>query len=78
MQYNLLLPRQTTGQNHAKLLEMFICISIIVPWDPQANKSDFEKIDLWGISHANGNTKTSSEETSVAKELMLVILKLWH
>ena len=27
-----------------------------------ANESNFEKIDLWGISHANGNTKTSSEE----------------
>ena len=29
-----------------------------------------------GISHANGTTKTSEEETPVAKELVLVILKL--
>ena len=57
---------------------MFINISKIVPWDPQTNELDFEKIDLWRISHANGNTKISSKETSAAKELVLVISKLWH
>ena len=78
MQYNLPLSRQMTGQKHAKLLEVFIYIYKIAPWDPQANESNFEKIDLWGILHAKGNTKSSSEETPVAKELVLVILKLWH
>ena len=77
MQHNSSLYKQT-GQNQAKLFKMFTYISKIVPWDPQANESNFEKIDLsMGISHANGNTKTS-EESLVAKELVLVILKLWH
>ena len=76
MQNNSPLPRQTTGKNHAKLLGMFIYISKIVPLDPQANESNFEKIDLWGISPANGNIETSSEETPVTKGLMLLILKL--
>ena len=66
-----------TGQNEAKLFKMFIYISKIAPY-PQANKSNFEKIYLWRISHANGNTKISSAETSVAKELALVILWLLH
>ena len=34
---------------------MFIYISKIIPLDPQANESNFEKIDLWQISHADGN-----------------------
>ena len=68
MQYNLPYPKQT-GQNRAKLLKMFIYISKVVPWDPQPNESHFEKIDLWGISHADRNIKTSFEETQVAKEL---------
>ena len=38
----------------------------------QANDSNFEKIDLWQISHAKRNKKISSVETSVAKELPLV------
>ena len=42
----------------------------------QANESNFKKIDIWCILHANGNTKISSVETSVAKELALVILRL--
>ena len=76
MQYNLSLPKQTTGQNQVKLLEMFIYTSKIVPWDPQENESKLEKINLWQISHANGKTKNYSVETSVAKELVLVILRL--
>ena len=32
-----------------------------------------EKINLWQISYANVNTKISSVETLVAKELVLVI-----
>ena len=76
MQYNLPLPRETTGQNHTKLLEMFIVYqSLSHEIHKQMNQS-FEKINLWGISHANRNTKTSSEETQVVKEFVLVILKL--
>ena len=78
MQHNLSLHKQMTGHNQAKLFQMFIYISKIVPWDPHANESNFEKIDLWHISHANGNTKISSKEILVAKELVLVILGLWH
>ena len=55
---------------------MFIYASKIVPWDPQGIESKLEKTDLWQISHANGNTKNSSVETSVAKEFALVILRL--
>ena len=57
---------------------MFIYISKIVPWNLQANESNFEQIDLWWISDANGNTKISSVETLVAKEPVLVILGFWH
>ena len=78
MQHKLSLHKQTTGQNWAKLFKMFIYTSKIVPWDSQANESNFEKIDLWRISHANGNTKISSVETLVAKEPVLVILRFWH
>ena len=67
-----MLPRQMTGQNCVKILEMLINISKIVSWDPHANESNFEKIE---ISHVNGDA--NSEETSLAKELALVILKLW-
>ena len=70
--------KQTTGQNRTKPFEMFIYTWKIVPWDSQANESNFEKIDLWRISHANGNTKISSVETLVAKEPVLVILGFWH
>ena len=55
---------------------MFIYISEIVPQDSQANESNFEQIDLWGISHANRTTKTLSVETSIAKELVLEIQRL--
>ena len=50
---------------------MFIHISKIVPGDLQANELNFEKMNLWQISNAKGNT---SAETSVAKELALLIL----
>ena len=76
MQYNLSLYKQTTGQNRAKLFEMFIYISKIVPRDSQANELNFEKIDLWRISHANRTAKTPFVETSIAKELALVIIRL--
>ena len=78
MQHNLSLYKKTTGQNWAKLLEIFIYISYTIPWNSQANESNFEKIDLWWISHANGNTKISYVETLVAKEPELVILGFWH
>ena len=74
MQHNLSLYKQTTGQK--KLFENFIYISKIVPRDLHANESNFEKIDLWRILHANRSAKTPSTETSVAKELVSVILRL--
>ena len=55
---------------------MFIYISKIVPQGPQTNELNFEKVDLWLISHANGNTKISSVETLVTKKLALVIPRL--
>ena len=67
MKHNLLLPKQTASQNQAKLFEMFIYTSKIVPGDAQTNESNFEKINLWRASHVNGNTKISSEETSTAR-----------
>ena len=78
MQYNSPIPKQMTGQSRVKLLKMFIYISKIVPWDPQGNELNVVKIDLWWISHANWSIKISSVETSVAKELVLVILWLWQ
>ena len=72
MQYNSPLPKQMTGLNLGKFLEMFIYISKIVPQDPQGNESKLEKIDQWQISHANRNTKNSSVETLVVKELVIV------
>ena len=50
-------------KNQAKLSKMFIYTSKIVPCNPQTNESNFKQIDLWQISHANGNTKISSVET---------------
>ena len=76
MQHNSSLHKQMTGQNPAKLFKMFIYLSKIVPRDAQANESNFEKFDLWWILHENRNTKISSVETLVAKELVLVILGL--
>ena len=67
MQYNLALPRQMTGQNQAKCLEMFIYILKIVVCAAQANESNFEKISLWWISHVNEITMIYSVETLVAK-----------
>ena len=51
-------------------------ISKIVPRDSQTNESNFEKIDLWGISQASRTAKTPSIETSIPKELALIILRL--
>ena len=48
-------------------------ISKIVPWDPQSQWIKPSEIDLRWILHVNRNTKTSSAETLVAKELALVI-----
>ena len=76
MQHNSSLYKQITGQNRTKLFEMVIYISKIVPRDSQANESNVEKINLWQISHANKTAKTPSVETSIAKELALVILRL--
>ena len=76
MQYNSSLYKQTTGQNRAKLFEMFIYISKIVPRDSQVNESNFEKIDLWRISHTNRTAKAPFVETSIAEELALVIMRL--
>ena len=63
-----------TGQNQAKLFQMIIYKQKIILWDPQANESNFEKIYLWQTSHAKGNTKISSVENSLVKELVLAIL----
>ena len=76
MKCNSPLPKQTTGQNQAKLLKMFIYITKIVPLDPQGSQSNVEKIDLWRISHANWNAKISSLGTLVAKEPVLLLLRL--
>ena len=57
-----------TGLNQAKLLDMF---RYYIEDCPMINESNCEKFVLWRISHANGNTKISSVETSVAKELAL-------
>ena len=64
-----------TGQNRTKPFEINN-ISKIVPRDSQANESNFEKINLWRNSQANRTAKTPSVETSIAKELALVILRL--
>ena len=55
---------------------MFIYISKIVPRDSQANDLNFEKINLQQISQANTTAKTPSVETSIAKKLALVSLRL--
>ena len=70
------VPGLKTGQSQAIVFKMLIYISKIVPWDAQVNESNFEEINLWRISHTNGNTKISFVDTSVAKELVLVILEL--
>ena len=62
MQHNSSLYKQTTGQNQPKLFKMFIIDC------PMKFTSKWIKINLWRISHANGNIKTSSVETLVAKE----------
>ena len=73
MQNNSRLPKQTTGQNQAKLLLMFICISKM-SHEINKQKNQALKTQSVGISHANWSIKTSSEETQVAKELVLEIL----
>ena len=75
MQYNLPLPRQTTGQNYAKLLLCFFIYPRLSHEIHLQMNQTLQRSVFWGISHANGNTKTLSEETSVAKDLVLVILK---
>ena len=57
---------------------MFIYISKIVPRDPQENESNFEKIDLWWISHVNGNIKIfcrnfSSQRTCAGNSTALTL-----
>ena len=75
MQHNTSL-KETTGQNLTKPCELFIYISKIIRRDSQANESNFEKIDLWRVSQANSTARTPSVETSIAKECVLVILRL--
>ena len=71
--------RVTNGMSElSKTFEMLMYISKIFSWDPQANESKFEKIDLWQIWHANRNINISSVETLVAKKHAVVILWLWH
>ena len=53
-------------------------ISKIVPWNAQANDTNFEKIVLWQLSQVNWSSKAFSEETSIAKELVLLILQFYH
>ena len=40
------------------------------PMDPQANELNFQKINLCWIPHAKRNTKISSVDTLLAKELV--------
>jgi len=49
MQYNSLLPRQTVGQNQAKLFDLFNYISKIVPWSAWVAESNFQKITYGGF-----------------------------
>ena len=49
-------------------------ISKIVPWNSQANDSNFEKVVLWRLSQVSWSSKAFSEETAIAKELVLLIL----
>jgi len=53
VKFNSPLPRQTAGQNQAKLLEMFIYISKIVPQNAQANESNLRKFCLVAILGIN-------------------------
>ena len=70
MQHNSPLIKQTIGQNK-------ICTYHRLSHEihKQMNQT-FRKMNLWQVSHANGNTKISSIETLLGKELMLVILQL--
>ena len=77
MEHNSSVYKQTTGQNQTKLFKMFIFILKIIPWDSQANESNFEQIDLRQILHTNKTIKTFVE-TLIAKALVLVILRPWH
>ena len=64
-----------TCQNWVKLLEIYIHISKAIPWDVQANKSNFVKIELWQISHANGNTHVNPAKDKIIA--VPYIAKLW-
>ena len=52
------------SQNPAKVLKMFIYIYSKIG---SHEIDQFEKIDLWWISHANRNINISYVETSIAK-----------
>ena len=62
------LPKQTTGQNQAKLLKMFI-------YNHKQMNQTLRK-SIFGGSHMQTGTPRQAEETPVVKELVLVILKL--
>ena len=49
---------------------------MIVPWNAQATESNFEKAILWQPLQVAWNSKAFFEETSKAKELVLLILHL--
>ena len=70
------LPRQTVRieQNFLKQLLMYQRL----PLKAQANESNFKKVVLWWLSQISWSSKAFSEETSTAKELVLLILWFWH
>ena len=77
VQFNSSLYSQTGGQNRAKLLEMFKYVTQIVPWNTRANHLNVSKIYLWRHLLTSWHPKISCEETSIAKELVLLIPWLW-
>ena len=68
--------RQTAYLNLAKHFEIVNTISMAVPWNVQANESNLEKIVLCWLSQVSCSSKSFFEETSIAKNLVLSILRI--
>ena len=56
-------------QNFSKWLLIYQRLSI------EANDSNFKKVILWQLSQVSWSSKAFFEETSIAKELVLLILR---
>ena len=59
-------------QNFSRWLILYQRLSLKI--HAQANDSNFEKVVLWWLSQVSWGSKAFSEETSIAKELVLLIL----